>query len=65
MIFRDNVENFGEVVIETIHCGLCTDKKAIEKIYTRHFNELEFDGMCSKKYDELSNLQYVGLKTEK
>ena len=41
------------------------DEKAIEKVYTRHFDELESDGMCSKKYSELSNLQYVGLKTAK
>lgn len=42
------------------------DKKTIEKICTRHFDELVSDGMCcSKKYDELSNLQYVGLKTAK
>ncbi len=41
------------------------DEKAIEKVYTRHFDELESDGMCNKKYTELSNLQYVGLKTAK
>lgn len=41
------------------------DEKAIEKVYTRHFDELVADGMCSKKYTELSNLQYVGLKTSK
>ena len=41
------------------------EEKAIEKVYTRHSDELESDGMCSKKYSELSNLQYVGLKTAK
>lgn len=41
------------------------DEKVIEKVYTRHFDELESDGMCSKRYTELSNLQYVGLKTAK
>ena len=41
------------------------DEKAIEKVYTRHFDELESDGMCSKKYSELSNLQYVGLKNSR
>lgn len=41
------------------------DKKAIEKVCARHSNELESDGMCMKKYTELSNLHYVGLKTSK
>lgn len=41
------------------------DKKAIEKVCFRHSNELESDGMCMKKYIELSNLHYVGLKTSK
>lgn len=40
-------------------------EKVIEKIYTRHSDELESDGMCNKKHSELSNLQYVGLKTTK
>lgn len=41
------------------------DEKVVEKVYTRHLDELESDGMCSKRYTELSNLQYVGLKTAK
>lgn len=41
------------------------DEKAIEKVCLRHADELETDGMCTKKYKELSNLQYVGLKTAK
>lgn len=41
------------------------DRKAIESVYIRHKNELVSDGMCNKKYTELSNLQYEGLKTTK
>lgn len=41
------------------------DKKVIESIYIRHEDELLSDGMCNKKYTELSNLQYEGLKTAK
>lgn len=41
------------------------DEKAIEKVYARHEEELVSDGMCKRKYRELSNLQYVGLKTAK
>lgn len=41
------------------------DKKAIESIYIRHENELIYDGMCNRKYTELSNLQYEGVKTAK
>lgn len=41
------------------------EEKAIEKVCMRHKDELESDGMCNKKYNELSNLHYVGLKTAK
>lgn len=41
------------------------DEKAIEKVCVRHLEELESDGMCAKKYTDLSNLHYVGLKTSK
>ena len=41
------------------------DEKAIEKVCVRHLDELESDGMCTKKYTDLSNLHCVGLKTSK
>ena len=41
------------------------DEKVIEKVCERHYDELESDGMCGKKYSELSNLHYVGMKTAK
>ena len=41
------------------------DEKAIEKVCVRHLDELGSDGMCTKKYTDLSNLHYVGLKTSK
>ena len=41
------------------------DEKAIEKVCVRHLDELKLDGMCTKKYTDLSNLHYVGLKTSK
>lgn len=41
------------------------DEKTIEKVYMRHSDELDSDGVCKKKYTELSNLHYVGMKTAK
>lgn len=41
------------------------DPKVIEHIYTRHLDELTSDGMCFKKYKEISFLHCGGMKTAK
>lgn len=41
------------------------EEKAVEKICSRHLEELESDGMCVRKHNELLIRHNVGLKTSK
>lgn len=41
------------------------EEKAIDKICSRHLDELESDGMCIRKHNNLSMRHNVGLKTSK
>ena len=41
------------------------EQKVIERTCERHIDELRLDGVCNKKYTDLSIQHYVGLKTGK
>lgn len=41
------------------------EQKVIERTCERHIDELRLDGVCNKKYTDLSIQHYVGLKTRK